>query len=233
MKKVITLLLIGFFCSCGNNTSDHLIVKGNIKGLKKGVLYLKKIKDTSIITIDSLALIGTANFRFETAIETPEIYYLHLDKNDNIENRISFFGNKGITEINTSLKNFAFDAKIKGSKQQKVLDDYRYIIAKFNAQNLDLIKDNLNAKIAKDSNLINNTQKQLDNLTKRKYLYSTNFAITNKDIEVAPYIAITEMYNANIKLLDTINNTLTPRIKASKYGIKLQEFIDKIKTKTM
>ena len=33
--------------------------------------------------------------------------------------RISFFADKGITEINTTLKNFVIDAKIKGSVQQE------------------------------------------------------------------------------------------------------------------
>ena len=46
---------------------------------------------------------------------------------------------------------------------------------------------------------------------------------------VAPYLALTEIYDAKINLLDTINNSLTPEIKASKYGKKLQEFIDKVK----
>ena len=61
--------------------------------------------------------------------------------------------------------------------------------------------------------------------TKRKYLYTVNFALNNKDSEVAPYIALSEIYDANINLLDTINKVLTPEIKASKYGKKLEEFI--------
>jgi len=100
---------------------------------------------------------------------------------------------------------------------------------KFNNKNLDLIKDNLNAKIGKDSLAIANSERQLNSLTKRKYLYTTNFAINNKDSEVAPYLALTELYNANIKLLDTVNTSLSPKVKDSKYGKELQRFIDRIK----
>ena len=64
-----------------------------------------------------------------------------------------------------------------------------------------------------------------DNLLKRKYLYAINFAINNKDNEVAPYIALAEIYDANIKYLDTIYNSLTPDIAKSKYGIELEAFI--------
>ena len=65
---------------------------------------------------------------------------------------------------------------------------------------------------------------------RRKYLYTTNFAINNKDSEVSPYLALTEIYNARINLLDTINNSLTAKVKASKYGKELQSFIEKIRT---
>ncbi len=229
MNKIIIFLFAAFlFFSCGND-SDKLIVKGTIKGLKKGTVYLKKANDTVLVSLDSLVLNGNSNFKLETTIDAPEIFYLLLDKNDKTKDGIAFFGNKGITEINTTLKNFTFDAKIKGSNQQEVLNGYLDMMDQFNDKNLDLIKDNLNAKIGNDSLAIANSERQLNSFTRRKYLYTTNFAITNKDSEVAPYLAITQLYDANIKLLDTINNSLTPKIKASKYGKDLQEFINKIK----
>ena len=60
-------------------------------------------------------------------------------------------------------------------------------------------------------------------------MYTINFAINNKDSEVAPYLALSEIYDANIKYLDTINNQLTPKVKASKYGKQLQDYINKRK----
>ena len=71
--------------------------------------------------------------------------------------------------------------------------------------------------------------KKLKNLVKRKYLYTTNFAINNADHEVAPYIALTELNNATLKLLDTINNSLSPKVKKSTYGKQLDKFIATIK----
>lgn len=230
MQKLIVLACLCFLFSCGNETtSDKLIVKGNIKGLKKGTVYLKKAKDSLLITVDSLKIDGNSQFELESDIVEPELFFLYLDKNDNVNNRISFFGNKGITEINTTLKNFVFDAKVTGSKQQAVLNEYRLVLSKFNNQNLDLIKENFDAAKAQDTALVLKTEKAYKNMERRKYLYTVNFAINNKDNEVAPYLALTELYNANIKLLDTVNNSLTPNIKASLYGKALQRFVDKIK----
>ena len=72
-------------------------------------------------------------------------------------------------------------------------------------------------------------QKDEESLLRRKILFSVNFAVNNSDNEVAPFIAITELNYANIKLLDTVNNSLTKKIKKSKYGVELEKFIQRIK----
>ena len=68
-----------------------------------------------------------------------------------------------------------------------------------------------------------------EKIVKRKYLFAINFAMNNKDKEIAPYIALSEVYDANIKYLDTINNALSPNVAKSKYGKMLSEFIQKRK----
>ncbi|HNU59017.1 MAG TPA: hypothetical protein PKI08_03575, partial [Aquaticitalea sp.] len=40
---------------------------------------------------------------------------------------------------------------------------------------------------------------------------------------------LAEIYDANVKFLDTINNSLTPKVKASFYGKELQKYIDERK----
>jgi len=42
---------------------------------------------------------------------------------------------------------------------------------------------------------------------------------------VSPYIALSEIPDANIKLLDTINKILVPKVAKSKYGKRLKEWI--------
>jgi hypothetical protein len=42
---------------------------------------------------------------------------------------------------------------------------------------------------------------------------------------VSPYLALSEIPDANIKLLDTINKMLVPKVAKSKYGKRLNELI--------
>lgn len=229
MKYLSLLFALCLLISCNKTETKGLVVQGNIKGLKKGTVYLKKAQDTAIITVDSLILDGTSNFKLSYDLQEPQMFYLYLDKNSNVEDRISFFADKGITEINTTRKQFNYDAKINGSQQQKDLEDYNKVISKFTNKGLNYIKDKFDALKLGDTVKVNNLENAYNNHIKRKHLYTVNYALGHKDSEVAPYVILADSYNINIKLLDTVNNSLSPKVKSSLYGKKLQKFIDDIK----
>lgn len=228
MKKVTLLLLVSLIVSCGTKEYD-LTVTGSIKGLKKGTLYLQKLQDTTLVVMDSIILTDESPYLLQSDLEEPEMLYLTLDKNAAEVSRIGFFANKGTTEINTSLKRFVFDAKINGSEQQKKWAEFQSVISKFNNQNLDGIKAKFEAQKSGDSAAIEEANLDAEKLLKRKYLYAINFAMNNRFSEVAPYVALSEIYDANVQYLDTIYKALPEDISKSKYGKKLETFIKDIK----
>ena len=203
-----------------------MYVNGNIKGLKKGTLYLQKQQDSLIISVDSIHVSGTEKFVLTDEVTSPEMYFLTLG---NGIKKIAFFGEKDTIHISSTLDKFELKAKITGSKNQDLLDKFLEIKKKFSNQNLDLIKEEFEARKSGVQDSIDLVTKKLKNLNRRIYLYTTNFAVNNADFEVAPYIALTELVNANIRLLDTVNNSLSPEVKNSKYGKQLNEFIEGIK----
>jgi hypothetical protein len=230
MKKIIVVLIISIVLyACSDKKENTMFVQGEVKNLKKGILYLQKMNDTIAVTVDSIALDGINTFTLSDEVESPELYFLSLDKSPS--KRISFFGEKGTITINTKLDKFRFGATINGLTNQQLLDEYNEMKRKFNDKRLDLIKADFEVKGSQDSIKIDSVRNLINGLIKRRYYYTTNFAVNHPDNEVAPYIALTELFDANIALLDTINNTLTPKVKASKYGKKLEAFITDIKSK--
>lgn len=228
MKKLAFIVLGLVILAACSNEEKNLTINGKVQGLKKGTLYLQKIEDTTLVTLDSVKVNGNENFTFETFIESPQVLYLYLNKVDNsqYDDRVLFFAEPGEMAVNTTLKNFETDVVVEGSENQKKLMEYREMMQQFNNRNLDLIKKNLEAQQKQDTASIDSTQKEYSQLLKRRYLYTVNFAINNKDYEVAPYLAISEVYDANIKYLDTIYKSLTPEVKASKYGKGLEKFLE-------
>lgn len=226
MKKLLfvfsVLLIVG---SCTRETSNFTL-KGSIKGLKKGTVYLERFEDSIFKIIDSLPINGNPIFELHANLEEPEVLFLRLQKNDQDEETIAFFAAMGTTEISTSLKNFNFDAKIKGSKQQELFAEYLDVMSKFNDQNLNLIKDRFEPNKGNDTTSALDFENKYNSLLKRKYLYTINFAVMHNTSEVAPYLAISEIADANTRFLDTIYNTLKDSIKSTLYGKKLKDLID-------
>ena len=227
MKKeflIFSLLILTFSCS---TNEKKMIVSGNIDGLKKGTVYLQKQQDSIIVSIDSILLEGNSNFKLETEINEPDIYYLYLDKNDgdSLNDIITFFGNNGDINIQTSLKNFDSSYEISGSKNTELLQEYFSIIRKFNLQNLDLLEIFYKAQIENNQAKIDSVNTQIENLIKRKYLYTLNFATNNSEFEISPYLAVSQIADANQEFLLKLYDTLPEKIKNSKYGKILQTLI--------
>jgi hypothetical protein len=226
---ILGLLLMSCQPTKTNSEGTLMIVKGQIEGLRKGKLYLQKIEDSLLVSVDSTLINGISEFEFRTPLETPEIFYLYLDKEDgdSLNDRILFFGEKGTIEINTLLKTFESSAQISGSENQELLQEYLSFNRKFNDQNLDLMKGYYEAQMEQNSKRIDSFQTKMDNLVKRRYLYTINFAAKHTDKNIAPYLALTQVYDANLALLDSIAVKMTPEVSASKYGKEFIDFIEK------
>ncbi len=228
MKKLLSLfIVISLVISCGKSHEGSMLVKGNIDGLKKGTIYLQKYVDTLLVSVDSIQLNGKSDFILADDVLSAQIYYLAI--NEVPDESISFFGEKGEITITSKLPKLEYSAKISGSKNQDLFDDFKEMSSKFQDKQLDNIKAKFEAQKENDEVLLAELEKNENSLLKRRYLYTANFAMTHPDAEVSPYLAITELYYANVKLLDTVNNSLSKRVKATKYGKQLEEFIKNIK----
>jgi len=228
MKKAFVICALAVIAACSPKKEHNMIVQGQIKGLKKGTLYLQKIVDTALVSVDSISLLGKSDFILTDMIDSPEVYYLTFDGNTT-QKSILVFGEEGTITVTDELEKFGIAPKIEGSKNQELLDKYNDMRQQFNHRNLDLLKLNFEAQKEGNKEKMDSIALASETLIKRQYLYATNYALINKEYEVAPYLALTELSNAHIKLLDTINVSLSEKIKNSLYGKKLDKFITEIK----
>tara|TARA_B100001057_G_scaffold69736_1_gene63550 strand:- start:51 stop:737 length:687 start_codon:yes stop_codon:yes gene_type:complete len=224
MKKALIIMSTVLMVGC-NSSKDNMSVFGNVDGLMKGTLFLQAQKDSILVNLDSMYLKGDGNFKLSTYINEPDIFYLYLDKQDgdSLNDIITFFGNKGDIQINTRLSTFDSSFEISGSENSNLLNEYNSIIRKYNMQNLDLLEIFYNAQIENNKTRIDSVNYELENLIRKKYLYTLNFSITNSANEISPYIAVSQIPDANVDLLRKVYDTLPESIKDSKYGKILKE----------
>ena len=231
MKKIISILAFSILVfACSSKKEGNMLVQGTIKGLKKGTLYLQKMKDTLLVSVDSVIVMGDNTFKLTDNVDSPVMYYLTFDGNTT-NKRILFFGEKGIITINDKIDQFGFNPEISGSKNQEILDRFNVINKDFQNKRLDFIKKDFEAKKDANDTLIKQLELEYQKLQKKRVLFTTNFAISNSDFEVSPYIGLTEMYDASLQMLDTVNNSMTDSIKNSVYGKRFQKYVSDIKAR--
>ena len=231
-KSIIAFFSLLLLYSCNKEESKtNLLLTGTIKGLKKGTLYIQRVVDTSLVAIDTIVIDGTSTFETNLKLDSPEMLYLFLDRGvtNSMDNNILFFAEPGKIYIDTNLDSYIVSAKITGSKNQEKYEEYQKINSRFRDENLDMIEKKFNALKNNNSKILDSLSAKQDNNTKRKYLFATNFAINNRDYEVAPYIALSEIYDINLKYLDTIQKSMSPKVAKSFYGKKLTDYVAKIK----
>ena len=222
------LLVVLFLVGCEKESKNTMHVSGTIDGLKKGTLFLQHIKDSSLTTIDSVIIKGNGDFVFEYPLESPELFYLYLKKADNndINDRITFFGEKGNITVNTAWNTFDSNAEIVGSKSHETFEKCREILSQFYTKDLEYVQALVGTENPLDSLGLDSVQQLASKNTLRRYLYVVNFALTNPDSPVSPYMALTEASEANPKYLDSIRKSLSPEVAASKYGKALEAFLE-------
>ncbi|MEM9363112.1 MAG: DUF4369 domain-containing protein [Bacteroidota bacterium] len=230
MKRIVLLALLGVLVwSCGEEKKSNMTVSGNIKGLKKGKLFFRQFKDSSIVNIDSLELKGDGAFTFSHYLESPEVLYLYLEKEDNNElnDRILFFGEPGNIVIHTSWKAFDVDPEITGSKSQEKFEEFNQMISQFNIKEFELSQKMASLEIQEDSLTLDSLQQRIGLNIIRRYQYMLNFGLNNANSYVTPYVMLVEASESNPKYLDSIYNQLTPEVVESKYGKEFKKFLGK------
>lgn len=227
-KSILALFSILLLVGCSEKkSSKNFVLTGNIKGLKNGILYIQRVKDTTLVAIDTIKISGDSHFTSEFDLQSPEMLYLFLDRGvtNSLDNNIPFFAEKGKMTIETSLDFFTADVKITGSKNQELYDEYKKVVSRYVDQDLTLFEKRYNAQKANNIAEVNKIEEEQKGVLKRKYLYTTNFAVNHGDYEVAPYVALAEIYDINLKFMDTIQKSMTPKVAKSMYGKKLNDFI--------
>ncbi|MEM8765561.1 MAG: DUF4369 domain-containing protein [Bacteroidota bacterium] len=216
------LLLI--IAACSPSKENNTTIAGNIKGLKKGTLYLQRLQDSTLVKLDSVEIKGEAEFTFDFFLEGPEVLYLYLTKEDqnDINDRIAFFAEPGVIQVNTKWNTFDANAQITGSASHDLYSEFTDMMSKFNIRELEIAQ-----AMQRDTLAVDSLQNILRKNTVNRYRYALNFGLNHPDTEVTPFVLMKEIKDANPVYLDSIYRLLKPEIAQSKYGKELGKQLGK------
>ncbi|WP_420399005.1 DUF4369 domain-containing protein [Flagellimonas sp.] len=229
MKRILSVLtLLVLLISCASKTENTMTVSGNIKGLKKGTLYLQHFKDSTLVVLDSVEIQGDGNFVFAHELDEPDVFYLYLNKQDNndLNDRITFFGESGDITINTNWNTFDLNPEISGSISNKKLEEFNEMMSQFGIRELELFQLAAQPEFQEDTLKQDSIQRLIDRNVLGTYRYALNFGLINGDSYVTPYLMTTVAEVVNPIYLDSVYKVLEPQVASSKYGKLLRAQLD-------
>lgn len=230
MKHTIAkLFLITLLVSCSSPKKD-MQVTVEVKNLKKGTLYLERVQDSVLVAVDSIFLGREEAVVLQADLDHPELFYIILNRNqtNDIDNRIPFFGHAGEISIQTTLDDYVTKAEVSGSPTQEIYNAYLRVIRQFNNEELDLLAAYLQAQVSQNSDSLTLVEQQTASLSKRKILFTVNFAVNNANSVVAPYLALSELPKVSKSFLDTIAASMSDDVANSRYGMLLTDFLSEL-----
>ena len=223
--KLYCILFLLFIIGCVDE-SQKSTINLDVKGLKKGTLVLKKLSDSSFVMLDSFIVNSGGKINFSVLLDEPEMLFIDLKLNEGSEIKtLNFFAEKSKIDVVTNLENFGYELVVKGSKNDSLYRNYISLNKKFNDQKLDLFKRSFEKSKSNDIDSLKIIEYLVVNINKRQFLHNANFAVRNAEFELSPYIALTDLYESK-KILDTVYESLSIRIKNSKYAKQLKSIID-------
>jgi hypothetical protein len=217
-------------CNSDQEADNYVTLNGDIAGLKVGTVLLQKVQDSTLVTLDSVQLNGSSQFTLRALLEEPQLLYLHLDVKDGTkyDDRVSIFAEDTVLTVSSSLKSFEQDMKVSGSKNNDILDEYKVNKKKLDEVYTELVKRSITMNQQENASQtdIEKLDADYDKYLKKSVLYALNYAERFKDKEVAPYIILTDAFDANPKLLEQVFNKMPKKIQSSRYGKQLSGLIE-------
>jgi len=223
MKNIFCLVSTVIFLACSSNDNEFKI-KGSVD-LKDGNMVYRVVADANQqpLIIDSTAVVG-GNFEMSGITESPEINFFSVQ---NVRGNFPFVVESG--DIRISLyKDSLMSSKALGTVSNEAFMKYKTETKVFINSMNDIGKDLQQANMTRDSLLAVDLQDQYKDVQDQIKDYEVQFIKDNPDSYVSAlilerFVMTKQMTNEEAK---PMFDNLTPRIKGSKTGVKLEEALN-------
>jgi len=224
MYKISSLLLavlLGIIAvSCQQKEENNFKVDVTITGIGDKVVYLQQRKSGEWVKYDSINLVADKGV-FEGNIDLPEYFYLTVKDG---QGYVPFFIDKSDISITTNINNMR-DYTVSGSKTQDEYSAFMESLGKFDEQAALLGQQYQQA----DEEGKKNIEVQYDSLMEQKTQTMLDYALSNNESVVSPFIIMSNSYLFELEALDNVTNNFSPKIANSFYTQYLKDRVSTLK----
>lgn len=228
MKKLSVLFLVAIvimFAACTQpHANDNFNIQLTLTGAGTDTIYLKQRVDGEMVTFDSAAFVGD-KAQLWGSVEMPEFFYLTFGKNKGYIPLFVEQGDNVLAGDYLDLENVTFS----GSLSQDNLVAFNMATQAFDDQMSELGQQYGQARQLGDTTRMNAIEAEYMSLDEQKTDYVTQYAFDHPDQVLSAYIILSNSYQYELDMLDSLTMAFAPEISNSIYVKKLQEHVATLK----
>ncbi|WP_228236029.1 TlpA disulfide reductase family protein [Allomuricauda sp. M10] len=230
MKKIVAIVLGVLVLASCSSKSDGYTVSGTISGEpENGLKIFLKTTDSlnQLIDIDTTT-VENGVFTFTGAQSEPKLHYIFVDQ---VRGNVPVVLENGDIEVEFQKDSIAF-AKIKGTEQNDMFMDFLTESRKLSERAMSMQNDMRMAAQKQDTATVTALREEFIEFQEEAKNFNVNYAKENPGALISVLIVGNLMGTKAIPLNEVreIFDNLTPEIKATEPGKKIQEQLDKMKS---
>ncbi len=228
MYKISSLflgILLGIIAiSCQQEEKPNFKLDTTIVGLGDNMVYLQQRRDGEWVKIDSTNFVADKGV-FEGTIDLPESFYLTIKDG---KGYIPLFIEQGEITLTSSIDNMR-DFSVEGSKTQDEYSSFMDALSTFDEQASLLGQRYQQAKADGNEDELVNIENEYDSIMEQKTQSMLNYAMSNNESVVSPFIIMSNSYLFELDALDKVVSNFSDKIANSYYVIYLTDRVNTLK----
>ncbi len=230
MKKTLFALCIALTAIACNTTPEGYVVNGTLTGeIENGTqVFLKRIDERNQPIVIDTALVENGNFKFTGKTNYPELHYIFIDK---IGTFAPIVLENGEIEFK-SQKDSLNMAKIKGTKQNEIFNDYIEKSRSISQRAKSIQDDMRKASLERQEETALALKDEMEELKGEYKDFEKNY-ITNNPSSLIAALLIDRSLSAKVitpKEGKEFYDALTPEIKDTKPGKRILKSLERLET---
>ncbi len=238
MKKIILLVAVAVVLfACNNLAEGEYIIKGNVKGMKTGLIFLEKQGPMGMSMAIDTVKIEDGKFEIKGKTGEPEIHFIQIDK---VNGKLPLILEGGEIAVEVD-KDSLFKSKVTGTysndeftkfneESNKIQKKMQAKVMEFQTRNKAIIEE---VEKTKDTAKINKLRAEYDLIQKDISDFTFGYPKTHPKSFIS--VLITQMMIGNPKFtpkeIEDNYNALDASLKKTKPAKSIKENIDALKKK--
>ena len=226
MKKFAFILLVGvILASCMPGSKDQYTIKGVIKGVDTGRVFLQKFDSDHWTNIDSVKL-AKGEFTFTGKIGMAEMWHIAMAEK---QIYVPVFVENSKIEVQIYADSLE-KSSVKGSASQDIYQQYLTLNDAINKKMDDVNSAYKKARETHDTVAMKRADSVSNELDKEMKKQLVNFVKTNNKTVVSPYLVVRNSWQFELADLEDVVKTMDTSLNNSQYLQVLKKRVDVLKS---